>query len=203
MTMDEEMANYFAGKSGKKVEKDTSLEPHAGVKEIEHRYLLTGLPEGMDERAYSTVHVEQAYLVGETIKERFSRREYTKGNDTNPTGQVIFTRTVKIGHGLERYEFQEEITEDLFLEMYASPCMAHLSKTRHRTRFDLSGGIRADVGVDYLIVEVDEFTDRKLFLAEMEVPSVESKIITPSWLTPYVIREITTEKEYEGASLAK
>jgi len=201
--MDTEMAAFFAAKSGIKIEKITSTKVDMEVKEIEHRYLLSALPEGMDERAYSTVHVEQAYLVGDTIKERFSRREYTKGNDNDPTGKVVFTRTVKIGHGLERYEFQERITEDLFLEMYASPCMKHLSKTRHRVRFDLSGGIRTDAGVDYLIVEVDEFTDRKLFLAEMEVPSVESKIITPSWLKPYVIREITTEKEYEGASLAK
>jgi CYTH domain-containing protein len=202
--MDSEMANFFAAKSGKKVEsKPINTEADMAVKEIEHRYLLSAVPEGMDERAYSTVHVEQAYLMGDTIKERFSRRQYIKGNETNPTGTVMFTRTVKIGHGLERYEFQESISEAFFQAMYDSLYVKHLSKTRHRARFNLSGGIRTDAKADFLIVEVDEFTDRELFLAEMEVPSIESKIITPEWLTPCVIREITTEKEFEGASLAK
>lgn len=201
MSISEEIADYMAAKRGKTVTSFSMEEENAPL-EIEYRYLLQELPENISDKAYSTVHVSHAYLAGEVIQERFSRREYSK-HPGEPPGKVIFTRTVKIGHGVKRYEFEDEISKDLFEEMNTSSFVTHLNKIRHHVVYPLSGGIRTAAKTSCLVIEVDEFKDRELLLAEIEIPSVESKIFLPRWLSSVVIREVTSEREYEGVFLAK
>jgi CYTH domain-containing protein len=51
--------------------------------------------------------------------------------------------------------------------------------------------------------EVDEFLDRDLVLAEIELPTAETRVVPPEWLTGYLIREVTTEPEYVNRMLAR
>ena len=51
--------------------------------------------------------------------------------------------------------------------------------------------------------EVDEFTDRDLVLAEVELPSEDVEPRLPEWIAPYVEREVTGEPEYLNVNLAR
>ena len=177
------MADFFSCKSGKKMNKKSVDSFDMNVKEVEHRFLLRELPPNIGERSYSSVLSEHVYLPGNIIQERFSKRGYLKDPDAN-VGDTVYMRTVKIGHGLERYEFEEPIRKELFEEVNSMSSVKHISKVRHRVAWPLSGPIRKDAGASCLIVEVDSFNDRNLFLAEIEVPHVDSIIMTPSWLSP-------------------
>jgi CYTH domain-containing protein len=50
---------------------------------------------------------------------------------------------------------------------------------------------------------VDAFTDRELWLAELEIPSVDHPVEIPGWLAPFVVREVTDEKGYGNSDLAR
>jgi len=51
--------------------------------------------------------------------------------------------------------------------------------------------------------EVDEFTDRDLWLAEVELPSADHEAKPPDWLAPHIVREVTNEPEYLNINLAR
>ncbi len=51
--------------------------------------------------------------------------------------------------------------------------------------------------------EIDEFTDRELVLAEVELPAPDMVPEPPEWLGPYVVRDVTDEPEYLNANLAR
>jgi CYTH domain-containing protein len=51
--------------------------------------------------------------------------------------------------------------------------------------------------------EIDEFTDRDLVLAEIELPSAETPVEIPDWLEPWVEREVTGDVAYLNWTLAK
>ncbi len=51
--------------------------------------------------------------------------------------------------------------------------------------------------------EIDEFTDRDLVLAEVELRDPEAEPEIPDWLRPVLDREVTGEPEYVNANLAK
>jgi CYTH domain-containing protein len=51
--------------------------------------------------------------------------------------------------------------------------------------------------------EIDEFTDRPLWLAELELDRADAPITVPDWLKPVLVREVTDEKEYTNRSLAR
>ena len=54
-----------------------------------------------------------------------------------------------------------------------------------------------------VVWEVDEFTDRRLVLAEVELKRVDQGVVVPDWLAPTVAREVTGEPEYVNANLAR
>ena len=58
-------------------------------------------------------------------------------------------------------------------------------------------------GVVKPFVSFDEFLDRELFLAEIELPSEETEVVLPEWLSEQVEREVTGEDEYVNVNLAK
>ena len=51
--------------------------------------------------------------------------------------------------------------------------------------------------------EIDAFTDRELFLAEVELPTEDTEVEIPEWLQPVLDREVTGEDEYVNLNLAK
>jgi CHAD domain-containing protein/CYTH domain-containing protein len=152
----------------------------ASHREIEHKYLLTGLPERV--RGAEAFEIEQGYLPGATVRERLRRAVGPRG--------ARHTRTVKLGTGLVRAEFEEELSESEFARLWPLTEGARLEKRRYR------------VPDGELTWEIDEFLDRELWLAELELPDANTPFDIPEWLAPYVEREVTDDPRYSNLEIA-
>lgn len=106
-------------------------------------------------------------------------------------GRESYVRTVKVGTGIRRLELQEETTADLFDALWPLTEGRRVTKRRFRAVY---GG---------LIWEIDDFADRDLVIAEVELPSEDVVPELPHWLAPYVDREVTGEAEYLNVNLAR
>jgi CHAD domain-containing protein/CYTH domain-containing protein len=148
--------------------------------EIERKFLLTGLPSL--ERAEGPVEIEQGYLPGERLIERLRR---VRSGDA-----VELVRTVKEGSGLARLEIEEMVTPDVFARFWPLTVGRRLRKRRYRV---------AEGPVTW---EIDEFLDRELVLAEVELPAERTEIRIPEWLQPHVEREVTEDSAYTNVRLA-
>jgi CHAD domain-containing protein/CYTH domain-containing protein len=149
-------------------------------REIERKFLLNALPDAV--REVEPKEIEQGYLPGERLVERLRR--------VRKDGAERCYRTVKLGAGLSRVELEEEARRDVFDAMW--PLTEGRRVRKHR--YAIADGA--------LTWEIDEFTDRELVLAEVELPSEGAEAEPPEWLRPYVVREVTGESEYVNAKLA-
>jgi CHAD domain-containing protein/CYTH domain-containing protein len=148
--------------------------------EIERKYLLSGLPERV--RGAESVEIEQGYLPGSTVRERLRRSVSARG--------ARFTRTVKLGTGIVRAEFEEELPEAEFARLWPLTAGARLRKRRYR------------VPDGALSWEIDEFLERPLVLAEIELPTAQTEVHVPEWLETWIVREVTDEPAYTNLRLA-
>lgn len=148
--------------------------------EIERKYLLRALPELLPGAQVQVI--EQGYLPGTRLVERVRR---VRDGDAER-----FYRTVKLGTGVARTEVEEECDRDTFEALWPLTEGRRVAKRRH---------VVADGALHW---EIDEFTDRDLVLAEIELPSAEVIPDLPSWLAPEVEREVTGEAAYVNANLA-
>lgn len=153
----------------------------AGQLEIERKFLLSGLPERV--RGEPASEVSQGWIPGAELHERVRRIRGTNGD--------LFTRTLKFGVGLRRTEIEEPTTPDVFDSLW--PLTA--GKRVEKRRYEVPDG--------ELVWEVDQFADRDLVLAEVELPSEQTEVELPGWLKPYVVREVTDEPEFVNLNLAK
>lgn len=149
--------------------------------EIERKYLLSGRPEAVE--GARSVEIEQGYLPGERIRERL--RHY-RGD-----GEERFVRSLKAGTGMTRIEVEEEVTRELFHEFWPLTAGRRILKRRYY----LPAGD--------LTWELDEFLDRDLWLAELEIPEESHEVAVPGWLAPYVVREVTGDPAYLNSTLAR
>ncbi len=149
--------------------------------EIERKYLLSGAPGAVEGR--SGREIEQGYLPGSRIQERLRR--------IVDADRILHVRSIKLGSGLVRVEVQEEIEPELFDRLW--PLTEGRRLTKKRFRFPYGG----------LVWEVDGFTDRDLWLAEVELPSADHESPPPGWLEAYIVREVTDEPEYLNVNLAR
>ncbi|MFL5273996.1 MAG: CHAD domain-containing protein [Anaeromyxobacteraceae bacterium] len=158
-----------------------ALEARAGGKiETERKYLLASLPpraaaEGGDE-------IEQGYLPGELLRERVRR--------VRGAGGERYWRALKQGAPPRRLEAEEETTREMFEGLWPLTAGHRVRKVRRRVR---DGS---------LTWEIDQFTDRDLVLAEVELPPSAPEPPPPEWLAPFVIREVTGDPAYGNAALA-
>jgi CYTH domain-containing protein len=53
-----------------------------------------------------------------------------------------------------------------------------------------------------MVWEVDQFLDRELVLAEVELASADALVTVPAWLAVQVVREVTGEAGYQNSVLA-
>ena len=150
-------------------------------REIERKFLLRGLPEAV--RGKEAAELAQGYLPGGEIRERL--RRIRKGSETR------YLRTLKAGRGLSRIEVEEETSAELFNQMWALTQGARV----HKRRYAIPDGD--------LVWEIDEFVDRELVLAEVELPSEDHEVTIPSWLEPWIERDVTDESEYVNQNLAR
>ena len=150
--------------------------------EIERKYLLTRTPGVVSEA--SSVEIEQGYLPGERVLERIRHVRFADG------GEKWF-RTVKSGDGVKRVEFEDEPEPRLARAMW-DLTQYRLRKRRYSIRES-----------DDLTWEVDEFLDRDLVLAEVELPTPDTKVEMPDWLEEVLDREVTDDLEYTNARIAQ
>ena len=128
--------------------------------------------------------VDQGYLPGVKVLERVRRQRHRDG-------RVRFFRTIKLGVGVERIEMEDETDERLFEHLWA---LTDGRRVRKRRYLVPHGGATW---------EIDEFTDRALVLAELELDRADAPVAFPDWLTPALVREVTDEPEYTNRSLAR
>lgn len=150
--------------------------------EIERKFLLNGLPDRV--RSAPVLELDQGYIPGDRIRERIRRSRSDAG--------VAYYRTLKSGSGLQRSEIEDETTEDFFTAVWPLTRGARVQKRRYLVP-------EGDV-----VWEIDEFVDRQgLWLAEVELEHVHHAVTVPDWLAPFVVREVTEEREFSNRSLAK
>ena len=149
--------------------------------EYERKWLLSALPPGV--RGFSPALLRQGYLPGEVLVERI--RQVTEGRTSR------WFRTVKLGKGLARIEVEEETTAALGRALFALTKGRRVSKRRYAVP---EGG---------LVWEIDEFTDRELFLLEVELPDATTTVELPGWLAQWVVKEVTDESSFTNWKLAR
>src|SRR5205085_487786 len=106
-------------------------------------------------------------------------------------GSVRYIRTVKLGSGIERFEFEEDTTDVFFAAVWPLTEGRRIRKRRYRVPGD--GGVW----------EVDEFLDRDLVLAEIELTSVDQHIEPTPEIAAVIIREVTGEPAFSNYKLAR
>jgi CYTH domain-containing protein len=148
--------------------------------ETERKYLLRALPN--DVRRHPVKELWQGYLPGVKVRERLRREELGD--------EVRFLRTIKAGRGVQRIEIEETTTREVFDVLWPLTEGARVLKRRYTVE---------DAG---LVWEIDEFLDRELVLAEVELPSADVQPPIPRWLEPVLDREVTTEDRYVNLNLA-
>lgn len=149
--------------------------------EVERKYLFTGVPDTLPPGRLQ--RLEQGYLPGKKLIERVRRAREGRA--------VKHYRTVKGGKGLARIEVEEQCTRSLFAALWPLTAGRRVLKRRHL----IPDGER--------VWAIDVFTDRALVLAEVELPSTETEVTVPEWLAPYVVREVTEERGFVNAVLAR
>jgi CHAD domain-containing protein/CYTH domain-containing protein len=150
-------------------------------REVERKYLLSGLPPAAS--GAPSVEIEQGYLPGERLIERLRR---IRGEDG-----VELVRTMKEGSGLVRLEVEESVAPDVFDALWPLTTGRRLRKRRYR------------VADGELTWEIDQFLDRDLVLAEVELPAPEVEVAIPAWLGPWVQREVTDDPAYDNVELSR
>ena len=154
--------------------------------EIERKYLLRFVPEAARDGRW--LDIAQGYLPGSRLQERIRRVSIHHGSGRK---DVHFYRTVKLGEGISRTEVEEETTEAIFLAMWPLTKRRRLRKRRF------------EVDVDGRTWEIDEFRNRDLVLAEIELDSDDDEVTFPDWLAPAVQREVTGQPEFLNINLAR
>lgn len=150
--------------------------------EIERKYLLNALPQFP--RTAAILEIDQGYLPGEKLVERLRREQ-------SHEGVVRYFRTVKLGSGVERIELEDETDQRIFEHLWLLTDGRRLRKRRYLV----------PNGDD--MWEVDEFVDRPLVLAELELDRADRKVTIPDWLKPALVRDVTDERQYTNRSLAR
>lgn len=159
----------------------SALEVAGAPKEIERKYLLSALPPHLSSKTPS--RLDQGYLPGEQLVERIRRVQNADGER--------YVRTVKLGRGVSRIEVEEACGRDVFDKLWSLTAGRRVQKQRYA----VPEGER--------VWEIDAFLDRELFLAEIELASEDEVVQFPSWLAPYVVRDVTDEPTYVNSKLAQ
>ncbi|HEX3866977.1 MAG TPA: hypothetical protein VHV78_09500, partial [Gemmatimonadaceae bacterium] len=104
---------------------------------------------------------------------------------------VRYFRTVKIGRGVDRQEFEDEASERFFSAVWPLTEGHRVHKRRHCV----------SVGND--VWEIDEFLDRELVLAELELDTVDQHIDIPDFIRDQLVRDVSDEEAFTNFNLAR
>jgi CHAD domain-containing protein/CYTH domain-containing protein len=155
--------------------------PTAPPLEIERKFLLSALPPHALLRPGE--EIEQGYLPGLRLVERLRWVRSAEGDR--------WYRTVKSGEGISRIELEEETTPELFQALWPLTEGRRVRKRRYL------------VPEGMITWEIDEFLDRELAVAEVELPHASATVVIPGWLAPYIVRDVSEEPTYTNRALAR
>ncbi len=155
-----------------------------GHLEIERAWLLRGEPALPAARA--SIRIDQGYLLGPDGVRHGARLRRA----IDPAGKVHCTMTRKSGVGLVRHEEEHTLDAAAFEELWPQTLGRRLSKVRHVVAH---GSLRW---------EIDGFIGFDLWLAEVELPSVDTPVEPPAWLAPWILREVTEDPRFRNSALA-
>lgn len=151
-------------------------------REIERKYLLRALPQGI--ASHPSLEIEQGYIPGLRVRERV--RRILDGE------AVSYVRTIKLGTGIHKFEFEEPATEAFWNAVWPLTEGHRIRKRRYRVPCD---------GFEW---EVDEFLDRTdLVLAEIELDDVSERPAPPAAIAAVIVREVTDEPGFSNYRLSK
>ena len=154
-------------------------------REIERKFLLSGLPA--DVSRHPSVVIDQGYIPGTAVRERVRRTQETEDGNT-----LRYFRTIKVGTGVERFEFEEETTDAFFVAVWPLTRGHRVQKRRYR----VPAGIHT--------WEVDEFLDRDaLVLAEVELDRADERVEAPAAIAAVIVREVTDEPAFTNYRLSR
>jgi CHAD domain-containing protein/CYTH domain-containing protein len=153
----------------------------AGGLEVERKFLLRERPRLP--RGARRTRIEQGWIPGERIQERIRRSRDSDG--------TRYTRTLKQGRGIARTELEEDTTRDVFDRLWPLTRGRRVVKRRH------------SIEHDGLTWEIDEFLDRVLWLAGVELNSATATVSLPPWLEAVLDREVTGEDAWANVNLAR
>ena len=151
-------------------------------REIERKFLLRELPRGVAK--YPSVEIDQGYIPGEKVRERVRR--------VRDGASITYFRTIKLGSGIEKLEF-EELTDEKFFDCVWPLTEGHrVRKRRYRVPCD---------GFEW---EVDEFLDRgDFYLLEIELNHVGERPEPPAEIAEMIVREVTDEPGFSNYRLSR
>ena len=151
------------------------------VAEIERKFLLRQVPTTA--RQMPTIEIEQGWLPGTRLVERV--RQWRDDH------LEVRYRTVKPGTGPDGDEVEEATARGLFEDVWPLTRGRRVVKRRHEV---------PDYGLTW---GIEQFLDRDLVLAQVQLVGEEPALPVPEWLEPYVVREVTGEREYSNRALAR
>lgn len=166
-------------------------DPHelnASGLEIERVYLLSRLPD-LPADALAD-RLEQGYLPDPSTADEDNPVEGRLRRTVKADGSVIYTHTIKRGTGLIRQETERTISQQEFDQLWPRTKGRRLSKTRYF------------VPVGEHLWAIDDFDNMDVVMAEIELPTPETKVALPDWLAAVLVREVTEEPEYRSYRLA-
>jgi len=154
----------------------------ANGREIERKFLLHGLPRDVSQHA--SVLIDQGYIPGTAVRERVRRTQH---------GSTLrYFRTIKVGSGIERFEFEEETTDTFFVAVWP---LTEGHRIRKR-RYMIPNGDRT--------WEIDEFLDRDaLVIAEIELERADEPVTPPPAIAAVIVREVTDEPGFSNYRLSR
>ena len=166
-----------------------------GEKEIEQTYIYV---EGDVEERVRKINRKSFYILkDENSKEYIScdRKSYNEYiGEKKVTSKISFTYTKKIGEGMVRKEFEEEISE----LVYNSLKKMIVGKSINKTRYSFE-----NKNPKIIEIILDLYKDKSLAVSEIEYKNKESLTDDlPNILKNYVIKDITEEIKYSNKQMA-
>jgi len=146
--------------------------------EIERKYLVTGNPWSLYDKVKTTT-IKQGYISK-------SKKHTVRIRLTNKKAMITIKGPTK---GFSRSEFEYEIPYDDGLELIKMCDGDLIDKTRYVVT-DEHGQVW----------DIDEFhgINEGLVVAEIEIPSEDTPIVIPNWVT----KEVTFDKRYTNVYLS-
>jgi CHAD domain-containing protein/CYTH domain-containing protein len=149
--------------------------------EVERKYLLSRMPDLPS--GAEALEIEQGYVPGKRLHERVRR--------VRREGSVQYYRTIKLGMGVQRIEIEEETTQAIFETLWSLTIGHRVTKRRYLVQEESATW------------EIDQFLDRDLVLAEIELASPDETPRIPDWLKPTVVEDVTERSEFTNLALAR